>query len=193
MTIYDAGPLAAGPLCGLLKKGHYERGLFSGGISRISKISKFSRISRKWPASPLFSRAWGFSKISRISKFSRISRNGLFWKDPFSKRPLFPNPNLGPAPLHRCVGDFCCINIGGFCRGFSWRIFLGTFSNKNEEKKSGDEIRVKIRRPNNKNLRKSPFCQNPTLINHHRDGNSLRRRGRSMLLSWERVTANSYG
>ena len=30
--------------------------------------------------------------------------------------------------------DFCCINFGGFSRGFSWRIFLGTFSHKNEEK-----------------------------------------------------------
>ena len=27
------------------KRGHYERGLFTGGISRISKISNFSRIS----------------------------------------------------------------------------------------------------------------------------------------------------
>ena len=32
----------------------------------------------------------GISRISRISKFSRI--NGLFWNDPFSKRPLFPDP-----------------------------------------------------------------------------------------------------
>ena len=34
---------------GIGKRGHYERGLFAGGISRISK---FSRISRKWPDSP---------------------------------------------------------------------------------------------------------------------------------------------
>ena len=26
------------------RRGHYERGLFTGGISRISKISRFSRI-----------------------------------------------------------------------------------------------------------------------------------------------------
>ena len=43
---------------------------------------------------------------------------------------------LGTAPLQKCVGDFCCISFGGFCRGFSWRIFEGTFSHKNEEKKS---------------------------------------------------------
>ena len=33
----------------------------------------------------------------------------------------------------------------GFCANsqFSWRIFLGTVSHKNEEKKSGDKIREK--------------------------------------------------
>ena len=37
------------------------------------------------------------SRISRIPKFSRMSRKWrLFWKDPFSKRPLFPNPTLSP-------------------------------------------------------------------------------------------------
>ena len=49
--------------------------------------------------------------------------------------------SVGLAPLQKIVGDFCCIKFGGFCRGFSWRIFLGTFSHKNEEKKSGDKIR----------------------------------------------------
>ena len=38
------------------KGGHYERGLFTGGISRKSR---FSRISGKWSDSPLFSRVWG--------------------------------------------------------------------------------------------------------------------------------------
>ena len=42
---------------------------------------------------------------------------------------------VGPAPLQKCVGDFCCINFGGFCRGFSWRIFLGTFSHKSASPK----------------------------------------------------------
>ena len=32
------------------------------------------------------------------------------------------------APLQTCVGDYCYIlKSRGFCRGFSWRIFLGTF------------------------------------------------------------------
>ena len=35
---------------------------------------------------------------------------------------------VGLAPLQKVVGDFCRIKFGGFCRGFSWRIFLGTFS-----------------------------------------------------------------
>ena len=55
---------------------------------------------------------------------------------------------FGPDPLQKCVRDFCCINFGGFCRGFSWRIFLGTFSLKNEEKKSGE-----------KNPQKNPVAQ----------------------------------
>ena len=42
--------------------------------------------------------------------------------------------SVGPAPLQKCAGDFCCVNFGGFCRGFSWRIFLGTFSQKMRRK-----------------------------------------------------------
>ena len=41
---------------------------------------------------------------------------------------------LGLAPLQKCVGDFCCINFGGFCRGFCWRIFLGIFPTKMRRK-----------------------------------------------------------
>ena len=58
------------------------------------------------------------------------------------------------AICRNVLEDFCCINFGGFSRGFSWRIFLGTFSHKNEEKKSGEKIREKIRRLKNKNPRK---------------------------------------
>ena len=60
-----------------------------------------------------------------------------------------------PRPICRNVlEDFCCTKFGGFSRGFSWRIFLGTFSHKNEEKKSGEKIREKIRRLKIKNPRK---------------------------------------
>ena len=49
----------------------------------------------------------------------------------YTKSPENPRTMPGPAPLQKCVGDFCCIDFGGFCRGFSWRmIFLGTFSCK---------------------------------------------------------------
>ena len=66
------------------KRGQYERGLFTGGISGISK---FSRFSRKWSDSPLFSTVWGFS---RISKFSRISREWTFLKRPLFQKTPFP-------------------------------------------------------------------------------------------------------
>ena len=55
------------------------------------------------------------------------------------------------------LGDFCCINFGGFSRGFSWRIFLedfsGTFCHKNEEK---NPARKSAKNPaaQNKNPRK---------------------------------------
>ena len=60
----------------------------------------------------------------------------------------------GPS-AEMCRGFLLWINFGRFSRGFSWRIFLGTFSHKNEEKKSGEKIREKkIRRLKNKNPRK---------------------------------------
>ena len=51
---------------------------------------------------------------------------------------------LGPAPLQKCVGDFCCANFGGFCRGFSSRIFLEDIS----PQKWGEKIRQWNRRKN---------------------------------------------
>ena len=57
------------------------------------------------------------------------------------------------AICRNVLEDFCFINFGGFSRGFSWRIFLGTVSHKNEAKKSGEKIREKIRRLKNKNPR----------------------------------------
>ena len=48
---------------------------------------------------------------------------------------------LGPVPQQKeVVGDFCSTNFGGFCRGFSWRIFWALVSHKNVEKKSGDKM-----------------------------------------------------
>ena len=71
------------------KRGHCERGLSTGGISRISKIS---RISRKCSDPPSFSTVLGFSGISRISKFSRISRKWTFLKRPLFQKTPFSEP-----------------------------------------------------------------------------------------------------
>ena len=72
--------------------------------------------------------------------------------------PLNPTPatchKLPWAICRNVLEDFCCINFGGFSRRFSWRIFLGTFSHKNEDKKSGEKIRETIRRLKDKNPRK---------------------------------------
>ena len=77
------------------RKGHYERGLFTGGISRISKFSKFSRISGKWSDSPFFSTVWGFSKICRISQFFST----IYRKWTLLKRPLFPKTPLSEPEI----------------------------------------------------------------------------------------------
>ena len=85
--------------------------------------------------------------------FGLLLRSWIWGLPKASHLPHFPH--FSPRPICRSVSeDFCCINFGGFSRGFSWRIFLGTFSHKNEEKKSGEKIREKIRRPKNKNPRK---------------------------------------
>ena len=125
---------------------------------------------RTYPRSCL--RSGGTSECTLVPVFvpGEHPPNHPFGKPPFCQRPTGdPNlrngdgnsqTNIGPAPLQKCVGDFCCINFGGFSRGFSWRIFLGTFSHKNEEKKSGEKIREKIRRLKNKNPQKIRSAMN---------------------------------
>ena len=90
---YDREETRARDHFGTGKRGHYERGLYAGEISRISRISKFSRISRKWSDSPLFSTVRRFSKISRISKFSRISKKWTFLKRPLFQKTPFSEPD----------------------------------------------------------------------------------------------------
>ena len=65
------------------KGGHYERGLFTGEISRISK---FSSTSRKRSESPFFSTVW---------VFSRNSRRWTFLKNPFFQKTPFSEPDCG--------------------------------------------------------------------------------------------------
>ena len=126
-------------LIGTGKKGHYERGLFTGGISRISRISKFSRISRKRSDSPLFSTVWRFSRISRISKFSRISRKWTFLTRPLFQKTPFSDPDLiyqQPNPEPRVFFLARC-QVGGLVsqrRRFS--LFSTFFKTANPEPQS---------------------------------------------------------
>ena len=86
------------------KGGHYERGLFTGGISRISnRISKILEIL--WSDSPLFSRVWGFSRMSRISKFSRISRKWTFLKRPLFQKTPFSKPDTTVMAIAKRYGE----------------------------------------------------------------------------------------
>ena len=59
-----------------------------------------------------------------------------------------------PGPSAEMYQGFLLYKFWRILPGFSWRIFLGTFSHKNEEKRSGDKICEKIRRLKNKNPRK---------------------------------------
>ena len=97
-------------------------------------------------------------RSSRYRKKRKIDKSA----PPSEKSPLDTNSMIAWHPLQKCVVDLCCINIGGFCRGFSWRIFLGTFSHKNEEefKFRRQNPRKNDRRPKNKNPRKIRSAKN---------------------------------
>ena len=62
-------------------------------------------------------RLWGYSRSSRISKFSR---NGHFWKDPFSKRPLFAKPAFSLLDDFSCF--LPCVKILETCPDLSWHV-----------------------------------------------------------------------
>ena len=90
---------------GTRKRVHYERGLFTRGISRISKMATFSRISRKSSASPfIFSQSEGSLKFlespnSLESLEMVISEKTTFQKTHFSEREgLGPSPGTKMAP-----------------------------------------------------------------------------------------------
>ena len=77
------------------ERDHFERGVITGGNSRLSdsleSLEKTQRVTQKANGRiRLCFHSLGFSRTSRISK---ISRKWTFLKEPFFKRPLFPNPS----------------------------------------------------------------------------------------------------
>ena len=94
----------------------------------------------------------------------------------------FPAKNVGPAPLQKCVGAFCCI-ISGLCGGFSCRrIFLGTFSHKNKknlarkftEKSGGQKITIRKKSVLPKNDPKICLHRPCYIIGESSRGNTIR-------------------
>ena len=65
-----------------------------------------------------------------------------------------PKRYFAPANLQKCVGGVLLYKFWRIFPGIFLEDFSGTFSHKNGEKKSGEKIREKIRRPKNKNPRK---------------------------------------
>ena len=72
------------------KRGHYERGLFTGGISRIS-LNSLESLENGWILLCFPQSGGSLESLKSLNSLESLE-NGLFWKDPFSKRPLFPNP-----------------------------------------------------------------------------------------------------
>ena len=113
------------------QRGHYERGLFTGEISRTSRISRVSRISRKWSDSPLFSTVWGSLKSLEYGEFGGggarpllkafSPKKGLvFAVSGASAPPPSPTPAPSPPPtLSR-----------GRRRGFYWKSQGGVFQER---------------------------------------------------------------
>ena len=71
------------PVASVPERGHCERGLFTGGISRICKLS---RIYRKWSESALFPHSG--ESLESLKSLDSLE-TCIFEKTPFSKRPLF--------------------------------------------------------------------------------------------------------
>ena len=65
----------------------------------------------------------------------------------------------GPAPLQKYVKDFCCVNVGRFCWGFSWRmILLGTLPT--QKWRNGDKLHKNPAAQKYKSV-KSRLCHDP--------------------------------
>ena len=70
---------------------------------------------------------------------------------------------VGPAPLQKCVGDLCCAKSGGFCRGFSWRIFWALFHTKMRRKTPAAQKPRKKPAAQKEKSARNPFCQTSVL------------------------------
>ena len=122
------------------KGGHYERGLFNGGLSRISQIAN-SLESLENGRSILCFMGSRKSLKSLNPLEMALSEKTPFSKNPFSKRPLFPNPIFR---LHFAFEDHadnklkprCCAKLslfGQYC-GRKWpqrRVFFGSLVLRN--------------------------------------------------------------
>ena len=73
---------------------------------------------------------------------------------------LFPGQIFALGNLQKCVGGFLLYKFWRIFPGILLEEFLGTYSHKNEEKKSGEKIREKIRRDKHKNPRKIRSAKN---------------------------------
>ena len=87
---------------------------------------------------------WVWTVLSKSEPPKRGQKNGAARNLSKSVEKLF-----APANLQKCVGGFLLYEYWRIFSGIFLEDFSGHFSHKNEEKKSGEKIREKIRRPKN--------------------------------------------
>ena len=80
-----------------------------------------------------------------------------------------------PGPSAEMCRGFLLKNFWGFCQGFSWRIFLGTFSHKNDEKKSAKKSAKQSGGPKRKICEKSVLPKTDPKIARKRQRHSFQK------------------
>ena len=128
-----------------------NRAIFRGGVPSIGLQvgggqgsfrceRSASRERQRWSKiAPLSAALWDTLWSGCLHEHSlRLGRPGRL-------RPVttwFRFSYYAPASLQKCVGDFCCMHVEGFCQRFAWRIpvgifFLHTWGGKIHKRKSG--------------------------------------------------------
>ena len=118
-------PLSAGPFCDPLREsGEHSVGFPSDGAARVAG----SVPATNWASGSLGAESTVHLRCHNLGPFCLGGRQS---------KPFSATSSFLAQPLCRvCVQDFVAkeSKFGGFGRGFSWRIFLGTGPHKNEEK-----------------------------------------------------------
>ena len=128
------------------------RGLYNRSRSALSQVSE-TGCSPRQPGTPPQARNGARWTCWPTALALVPTLSGLPSANAKSQRFSYAISKILPRPLCRNVlEDFCCINFGGFSRGFSWRIFLALFptkmrrknpARKSAKKSGGPKIKIR--------------------------------------------------